>query len=489
MDKVEPLETPIPIVEPQDVIAGVLPATSAPGDVVPERRSAASAYGSSLLTTAGILLVTLVSGMLSARMLGVEGRGQLAAILLWPNAIVTLGSLGIPVAYAFESARNPDSLPALARNFIWLCLVQSVVLVGAGVFILPLALGHMGSAVVRDGLWFSAAYVPLSLFVGYMNAINQGTRDFRRYNAVRIWTPASFTILLIAGAIVGARSLAYVVSAFAVSLLVGAAVTMPVLIGILGGSHAAEAKHSRELAWRTLRYGLRTLIGNLSPFEFMQIDLLVVVAIVGASGGGLYSVALSAAGLVRLIGFSVGLVILPQIAGETDHARRCGAYGLAVRMTLWGSALAAAFIGVFAVPLLRLVYGSPYTGAANLVRVMCFGMVFASVRQVMGDCLRGAGRPGAASFNEVVGWGAGVLGALLLVPQLGALGVAASVSIAFAVTAIFSCIGSVRYGVSIRDLAVPRRADARVLLYGIRSLLTRRSGSGPRAAPRRGSDE
>ena len=488
MDNVEaPPEVPAPAGEPRDVALETLSVTVQ--GTLTEVRGAVPAYGSTLLTTASIALVTLVSGMLSARMLGVGGRGQLAAILVWPGALVALGELGIPVAYVYESAHSPNSLPALAQNSLWLCLVQSMVLVAVGIAIFPVALGHMGSEVVRDALWFLAAYAPLYLFTRYANSINQGTRHFRRFNAVRFWTPASFTILLIIGAVVGARSVTYVVSAYAVSILIGAAITMPVLIGILSGPRAAKAKHSGKLAWRTLRYGLRAHIGNITPVESMQIDLLVVIAIVGANGGGLYSVALSAAGLVRLIGFTIGLVILPQIAGESDHARRCDAYGLAVRMTLWASALVAAFIGAFAGPLLQLVYGSAFIGAANLVRVLCVGMIFSSVRQVTGDCLRGAGRPGIATYAEVVGWVVGGLSLLLLVSQHGALGVAVSVSIAYAVTAIVSGIGSMRYGVSLRDLAVLRRADAVILWSRIRSVLTRRSGSGSQVDPERGSDE
>ena len=43
----------------------------------------------------------LISGPLLARTLGLDGRGQLAALLLWPNVIALLGTLGLPSAVTY----------------------------------------------------------------------------------------------------------------------------------------------------------------------------------------------------------------------------------------------------------------------------------------------------------------------------------------------------------------------------------------------------
>ena len=49
----------------------------------------------SVVAGLGIQAALVVSGPILARMLGLEGRGQLAALILWPIVIAQLGSLGL----------------------------------------------------------------------------------------------------------------------------------------------------------------------------------------------------------------------------------------------------------------------------------------------------------------------------------------------------------------------------------------------------------
>ena len=43
-----------------------------------------------------LLVLGVVTGTILARVLGPVGRGELAAITLWPGILLTLGGLGIP---------------------------------------------------------------------------------------------------------------------------------------------------------------------------------------------------------------------------------------------------------------------------------------------------------------------------------------------------------------------------------------------------------
>src|SRR6185503_3716835 len=62
-----------------------------------------TAAGSGALAVAG-----LWSGMLAARLLGVEGRGELAAAQAWPLFLANLGGSGLPETVAYFVARHPS---------------------------------------------------------------------------------------------------------------------------------------------------------------------------------------------------------------------------------------------------------------------------------------------------------------------------------------------------------------------------------------------
>src|SRR5207253_4285539 len=56
--------------------------------------------------SAGIQALNAVTGIIGARALGPHGRGELAALLIWPLAISSLGSLGLSDALAFHAAQR-----------------------------------------------------------------------------------------------------------------------------------------------------------------------------------------------------------------------------------------------------------------------------------------------------------------------------------------------------------------------------------------------
>ena len=62
------------------------------------RRAFAGSFASSAVTQ----LALVVSGILSARMLGAEARGELALLVLLAAAFGLVGTLGLPLAVTYE---------------------------------------------------------------------------------------------------------------------------------------------------------------------------------------------------------------------------------------------------------------------------------------------------------------------------------------------------------------------------------------------------
>ena len=55
----------------------------------------------------------MLTGALAARLLGPDGRGQLAAIQMWPNFLAAIANLGLPEALVYFSARSTPAPGAI----------------------------------------------------------------------------------------------------------------------------------------------------------------------------------------------------------------------------------------------------------------------------------------------------------------------------------------------------------------------------------------
>src|SRR5436190_12916725 len=91
-------------------------------------------------TTFAILGMGLVSGAFLARLLGVQNRGLLAAVILWPSIVAYLGDLGGPLAYTYLAATQPAKLRFLIGNAFAITLVQAISLSLLGIPIILFAL-------------------------------------------------------------------------------------------------------------------------------------------------------------------------------------------------------------------------------------------------------------------------------------------------------------------------------------------------------------
>src|SRR5438132_11464918 len=53
-------------------------------------------------------VLSIITGVLQARLLGPSGRGQLAAIQAWPGVFAAVAMLGVQDAIVFFGARDPE---------------------------------------------------------------------------------------------------------------------------------------------------------------------------------------------------------------------------------------------------------------------------------------------------------------------------------------------------------------------------------------------
>src|SRR5262249_5603928 len=147
------------------------------------------AVAGSLAATALAQLSLLVSGVLTARMLGVEDRGHLALFTLIPAILGLIGGLGAPVAVTYFVASGSDARhvlsvlrPILVAQFLVLTPIQAALI---------FLLFRNSDPDVRQAAWISLPVLPAVLVQAYSVAVLQGQRRFRSLNLFRVLPPGA----------------------------------------------------------------------------------------------------------------------------------------------------------------------------------------------------------------------------------------------------------------------------------------------------------
>lgn len=391
-----------------------------------------------LLVSALGQIILLVTGVIVARLLGVEHRGYFALLALVALIISSLGHLGVPFAGTVLLAKSEVGragvLSCMDRFFRW----QSALLA-----LLPLPV----FLVLSEGLaeaWLVAVFaIPavvgqLASFYGL--AVLQGKGVIRLANVLRIAQLGIYLGGLLVVLIVGDGSLLWVCGAWAVSTLVAGIGTYRVALGstaIDRDHHKCDPRTTAEL----LRFGLRGFLGGVSPIESLRLDQLLVAITFSAYSLGLFVVALAFINIPRWIAHSFTSILVPHLALSHSESQ------ISAR-TLWRSVGTSSLINlVIAVVLIglmpylvSLLFGEQFSDAAPVAQVLILGAVALSTRRVLCDGMRAIGVPEIATWAEFVTYLAILVTWYPLTSKFGLVGVAVCLLLSHLVGLIVACV-------------------------------------------------
>jgi O-antigen/teichoic acid export membrane protein len=381
------------------------------------------------MTGLGGQISVLVSGIIAARLLGPEDRGNLALLALIPLALSQLGSLGLPLALTYEFSHDEPRARGALRNVARPALVLTAVLLATHALIV-IALTSERDAGVQIAAAITLLVVPADSAQLYGLSILQGRRDFASFNVLRLLPAVSYGVLAAVAFLLHAGSLPLFALLFAGSYAVVGAVTLSIALRRSPPKDVPEATRASAL----LRFGIRGLFGSVSPLETLRLDQAIVGLFLSPAALGLYVVGVAFTNLPRFVSQSIGVVAYPHVTAQHDPAM--------ARRSMWRFLFMSIVICAAVIAPLELIagwvvptfFGEAFAAAVPIMQILLVSALFLSARRVLTDTSRGIGQPGLGTVAEIVSWVSLVPGIALLAPPYGALGVAVAFTISAAIS-------------------------------------------------------
>jgi O-antigen/teichoic acid export membrane protein len=357
--------------------------------------------------------VNLLCGILTARSLGPDGRGLLAGIIMWPQFLAYGMTMGIPIASVYWLKRRSDISSELAGTGLFLSIIFGVLAALVGAAVIPYSLHtYPASAVHLAQLW--ALVTPLELLAVTLIAQAQAADSFSKYNLFRFLSPLSVLVILVIEK--GLGRLTY--STAAIAYLLGGT---PAMIWIAGWAwrHFQPTLRSTVTTSRLLlSYGLRAWGSDLLGTVASQVDRVLVVGLLSPEMMGLYVISQSAAGVLAFIPTAVAPITMPR-STNLSVSEIVTLTGRAARATLCVMLLVSLpllFSGAF---LLRLVYGSEFTGAAAVLPFLIVEAILSGLTSVLAQAFLATGFPGTVSMLQGLGVLTSIPLLLFMIPRFG----------------------------------------------------------------------
>jgi len=380
------------------------------------------AFAQTFVTQVLVLVLNIATGILSARLLGPEGRGTFTAVTLWPQFMATLVLLGLQNALVFDMRLSPTCQDSVLTAGLTVGLVLSAIGSVTGAIVIPLAMSKAYSVgIVTFSIAATVILTPVNLVTMLLRLAFVVYGRVGTANTSAWATPLLYLgiLLVICWTVPVTAELAACCQFSSAILVVGW------MINRLARTFRLDFSGFRGRVKAVMSFMVRSAPGECLAVLAATLDRLVLVPFITASDLGFYAVAFSLSRLLMVFQAALAPVALPAMAGrQPDDAKAL--HDRLFRITLYavvGISTTAFLTGDWA---LRLFYGAAFAPAGILFKILLLEAALNCLSFLPSQLYLTMARPGFLSLLQGMSFLMTLVGLALLVPIFGARGAALS---------------------------------------------------------------
>ncbi len=355
------------------------------------------------LTTLAVFAIYLVQGILIARLLGPQGRGEFGTCMCFPRDLLLfaglLGAIEVFTGYAARRANDPIRLKYSAARLGLLtgCLTALV----SALLVVVLLVATSRQYLIPYAL-FCCLFVPIEHIHLTISSVDRGNEAFARYNINRLVFALAFPLLAGLAWSVDLASLTGVGWLWLMCLIwVGSRFVgvLPTLRGmdlldwrrarrLDSGLPPAEIPGTRQLLREGRPFALSTLVSEL----FERLDIFLVLALATLVEAGHYLVAIPAASMLIVAPNALGVFTFNAGAKDGAPVARTIAFRILI-LTAAFQIVSATLYALVVDDLILFFFSDQFAESIPMVMLLLPVMAIKGFLQAADGYLKGRGKP------------------------------------------------------------------------------------------------
>ncbi len=340
----------------------------------------------------GIVGLNLVQGILLARLLGPEGRGEYASAILFTQVLLYIGLFGGIEVIARYASNEAVSIRKLRRAAVQLSLLTATITA-----LLVILANWVTLPADRRYLLPISIACSVSIFgqqiVLIASAVDRGSGDFKTYNFNRLFAAATFPLLLLIAWATNQISVNVACGLYTIAATVSC---IPLLLRTVRERTKYEPTDAPERpvpgTWKLFSEGRPYALSMLATDLLERFDLLLFMWLTSLIVQGYYSAMLPVAFPLTVIPNTLGIFLFNAGAREGE--------GLTKRRVLqiFGLTCLIQIVMTFGFwilvgPVVRLVYGDEFEPAIQFAMWLAPIAAIKGLVQGLESYLKGRGQP------------------------------------------------------------------------------------------------
>jgi len=406
-------------------------------------------------TKVSILLISVVSIILLARVLGSEGRGLLAAALIYPQLLTSLSEGGMRQAAVLFLGKEKADPSEVFGSLIFYILVAGFL----GFNLVYLLLYFTGNESFNNSIILvTALLLPFSLMINALQGVFLGKQNVKAFNSV-LWVQKL--------AYVGLLLLFYFIDTLTVFTAI-LATTVSTCFSAMYAVCLVKKFNDFALSFKfatfypMLKIGMTYAVALFLIQANYKIDILLMSWLSSSHELGNYSVAVQLGEIIWQLPSSVLLVLMAKTANSRSDDIIYTVVK-STRLTLFVTLILTCLMLLLSRMFIGLIFGEDYLLVNEVLVYLAPGIIFACLFKTINAYFAGEGKTGVAIKVMFVTVLTNILGNLLLIPEYGAVGAAIATSLSYLVSGVLIvCLFCKLKVIKVKDLVIVKSTDFRV---------------------------
>ncbi|MFC5985343.1 lipopolysaccharide biosynthesis protein [Marinicrinis lubricantis] len=423
-----------------------------------------------------VLVLTTLTSILSARMFGVVGKGELAAIIFWPTFISGMVGLGLPTSLIYNIGKTREKASGFLNVAIYSIVPTGIMMGIVAWFGIPMWLSGYSQQVIEMTTWYTVVTLPMLLLINILLAAAQSMNQFHIYNRLRMLVPLMNVVGLIVIWSIEIVDLLYAVIVYVISNVIS-------MVWAAIGLH----KHLKY-RWNTPRrdkgifkslfgYGSKAYGVELIGTLYTQFDKLIIMSLLTPRDFGLYSVVYALSRIYNTVQNAVTSVVFPKVSGLTKDK--------IVKIVSRAFRISTVLMIVIVVPsmvigkhLLGILYGEEFLEAGSTFYILAVECILGGSSWILASSFNAYGKPGLVLIRQIIALTVTIVFMLILTPIMGLNGIALALLGGSIIRLIISIIAmSLLFKVPVRQIVYDKQ-DIHYIKHQMRKKLLSKGVSG-----------
>ena len=377
------------------------------------------------------LLLGIVTSIIIARVLGPEGRGIYALVILLPMLLIAFANFGIgPASVYYIGKKKYSPLEIFGSNIIFSILL-SIFAITIGLVVIFFFGNKVFPGVTKEYLLLALCLIPFKFFLTFVVNILLGLQEIKKYNFINLLRNFIFLALIILFLLWLQYSIKAVIVAQILSLLLTSIVLFFLTKKEVGGVVLSIKK---SLFKDFFNYGSKIYLISIFSFLLLRIDMFMINIFLNPIEVGFYSIAVGLTEKIWLISQSAGTVLFPRVCSETNDKKLKEFTPFVCRNVLWITVFIATLLFFLSPYVIDLFYSEQFHKSILPFQILLIGAIAISGSRILAKDFTGRGRLQENIYISAFSLILNIILNIIFIPKFGIIGAAWATVISYTIT-------------------------------------------------------